>query len=232
VLIFGHRGASALEPENTLAAFRRARADGADGVELDVMTCASGEVVVTHDEDLERVAGVRARVADLTLPALRDLRLAGGAVIPLLDEVLEELGRMQVIVEIKAPRPLAGTFRAPAVARVLRRHRTPVLVASFNPITLAELRLLAPRVPVALLFHARQRPWMRAARARRLVRPAALHPEHVLVDAAAVARWHAEGLRVNAWTVDDPAELRRLRAAGVDGVITNDPGAARRALDA
>src|SRR5262249_47788628 len=151
VNLIAHRGASALAPENTLAALRRARADGADGVELDVMACRGGEVVVVHDEDLVRLAGVHRRVADLSLAALRDIRLAGGEVIPLLDEVLEELGpRLLVNVEIKAPRALSATRLVPAVARILLRHGGAQLVSSFNPIALAELRALAPRLPVGL----------------------------------------------------------------------------------
>jgi glycerophosphoryl diester phosphodiesterase len=231
VRILGHRGASALAPENTLAAFRRARADGADGVELDVMACRTGEVVVIHDDDLERLAGVRARVAELSLPALRDVRLAGGERVPLLDEVLEELGRLLVNVEVKATRALSGTRLVPAVLRVVARHpRAEVLISSFNPIALAEVRALAPRRRIALLFHAKQKRWLREAWPRRLLRPAALHPEHVLCTAAAVARWRAEGHAIHVWTVDDPAELARLAGLGVDGVICNDPGAARRAL--
>jgi glycerophosphoryl diester phosphodiesterase len=99
--------------ENTLAAFRRAREEGADGVELDVLSCATGEVVVFHDEDLTRLAGRPERIADLPLAAVRDVRLAGGQSIPLFTEALEELGSqsMLVNVEIKAPPPAASPGR-------------------------------------------------------------------------------------------------------------------------
>src|SRR5512133_997501 len=72
-LVLGHRGASADAPENTLAAFRLAMEQGADGVELDAWRCATGEVVVIHDEDTRRVAGVELRVPDAPLAALRAL---------------------------------------------------------------------------------------------------------------------------------------------------------------
>src|SRR5512147_2630414 len=105
-LILAHRGASAEAPENTLAAFRLAMAQGADGVELDVHRCASGEVVVIHDEDARRTAGAPLRVAEAPLQALRALDAGGwkgeqfrGERIPLLAEVLEALPGALVNVE-------------------------------------------------------------------------------------------------------------------------------------
>jgi glycerophosphoryl diester phosphodiesterase len=104
------------------------------------------------------------------------------------------------------------------------------LVSSFDPLLLLRFRRLAPEVPTALLFaHDQALPYRRAW-ATRVVQPRALHPESLLVDAQAVARWHARGLAVNVWTVDDPAELRLLAAYGVDGVITNRPKLARSVL--
>ena len=80
-----------------------------------------------------------------------------------------------------------------------------------------------------MFAHDQARPW-REAWAASLLRPAALNPEAVLVDARAVRRWHADGRAVNVWTVDEPAELRLLAALGVDGVITNRPGLARTVI--
>src|SRR5438128_2313381 len=77
-LVIGHRGASAVETENTAAAFGRARTDGADGVELDVMTCGTGEMVVFHDDDLTRLAGRPERIAETPFSVLRAATLASG----------------------------------------------------------------------------------------------------------------------------------------------------------
>ena len=108
-LVLGHRGASADAPENTLAAFRLARAQGADGVELDVWRCASGEVVVFHDEDTARISGVPLRVPDAPFPALRALDVGAhrgerfrGERIPRLEEVFEALPGAVVNVELKS----------------------------------------------------------------------------------------------------------------------------------
>jgi glycerophosphoryl diester phosphodiesterase len=235
-LVIAHRGASAHELENTLAAFERARRDGADGVELDVGLSADGAVVVFHDDDLARLARRPERLDALPLADLRAVRLArpdgraGG--IPTLDEALETLGPLLVNIELKAPRLLSARRLVPRVVALWRRHRLDgrALVSCFNPVALAQLRAAAPEVPAALLFHREQSFALRRAWARRLLRPAALHPEHVLVDAPRLARWRAEGYLVNTWTVDAPDELSRLAGLGIDGIIVNDPAAARRAL--
>ena len=235
-LVIAHRGASYAAVENTIAAFRLARQEGADGVELDVMRCGSGEIVVFHDDELSRLGGRDGMVRATPLAALREIDLGGGERIPLLDEVLEEVAELLVNVELKS----APSWReravddglAASVAEILARHDAGgrVLVSSFDPLLLARFRLRARAVPTGLLFaHDQARPWRQAWTAP-LLRPTALHPESLLVDARAVDGWHARDLAVNVWTVDDPGELRLLAALGVDGVITNRPKFARAVL--
>jgi glycerophosphoryl diester phosphodiesterase len=235
-LVIAHRGASADAPENTLAAFALARKDGADGVELDVMRCGTGEVIVFHDDDLERLGGRAGWTRAVALSELREIDLGGGERIPLLDDVLEAIGPMLVNVELKsAPtwgaRLLDASLPA-AVAGILRRQGVGAraLVSSFDPLLLARFRMHAPEVATGLLFaHDQAQPW-RDAWAAQLLRPTAMNPEAVLVDARAVRRWHAQRRAVNVWTVDEPAELRLLAALGVDGVITNRPKLARSVI--
>ncbi|HEX9103648.1 MAG TPA: glycerophosphodiester phosphodiesterase [Polyangia bacterium] len=231
-LVIAHRGASADAVENTLAAFRRARQDGADGVELDVMRCATGEVVVFHDDDLERLAKRPGLVRATPFGALREIDLGGGERIPLLDEVLEELGPLLVNVELKSQSRLRDDGLASSVAGILRRHaaRARTLVSSFDPLLLARFRLRAPDLATGLLFAHDQSLPLRRALAAPLLRPTALHPEAALVDAERVRAWHARGYALNVWTVDEAAELRLLAALGVDGVITNRPKYARSVL--
>ena len=229
--IFGHRGASADEPENTMRAFDRARRQGADGVELDVRTCATGEVVVIHDADLSRVAGDRARVAALSLADLRARDVGRGERVPTLDEVLAWAGASFLVnVEIKATRVAEARALAKAVAAVLARHpRAAVLASSFHPAALASLRRAAPRLPVGLLFHARQVLPLRRAWARYALRPDALHPDARLCSAARVRAWSRRHV-VAVWTVDDAAQACRLAALPVDAIITNHPARLRAAL--
>jgi glycerophosphoryl diester phosphodiesterase len=221
-LIIGHRGASADAPENTLAAFALALEQGADGVELDVQLCADGVPVVMHDDTVDRTCDGAGRVSDLTLAELQLLSIAGDHPIPTLDDVFALLGRRALYnVELKALGLSDGGLAA-AVARVIAAHNVAdrVLISSFSPFTVhAAQRAMPAGVPVALL---RERRATRLAHA--LLRAAADHPEYRLVDEALMAWARRRGLRVNVWTLDDPAEARRLIRLGVHGIITNRPG--------
>ena len=228
--IWAHRGSSGRVTENTIAAFEAAREDHADGIELDVHPCKSGEIVVFHDHDLARLCGRPERVRDLTWDELRGLVLPGGHHIPRLEEALEATAGIELDVEIKSPAfGRAGSHLPHEVARILDEMRAVdrVLVSCFDPLPLVQLHARLPDVALAFLFHAGE-PWpvRRALGAGALVGASALHPEHVLCTAERVAAWHDDGFAVNAWTVDQPDELLRLAEVGVDGVFTNEPAAA------
>jgi len=235
-LVIGHRGSSALEPENSVPAFRRAASDGADGVELDVLCCATGEVIVFHDDDLRRLASRPERIADLSYARLREVRLSSGAVIPTLEEALEACGpRLLVNVELKTEGLMGGPI-APLVDRVAAIVRAAgaderVLVSSFHPRAVAAWMRRVPDVPAALLLEASAALPLRRAWASVWLRPFALHPEAALCSHAAIDAWHRRGFMVNTWTVDDGAAVRALRERGVDGLITNDPARTRKALE-
>jgi glycerophosphoryl diester phosphodiesterase len=234
-LVIGHRGASAHVTENTLQAFERAARDRADGVELDVLCCRTGEVVVFHDDDLHRLADRPERVAGLTWRELQAVQLRGGGGIPLLDQAFEACGpTLLVNVELKSagagdrdlPRLVAG------VSDTIDRCRTQarVIVSSFDPRAVWLWQRLRVDVPAALLFDSEGLAAILKALTLPVLRPAAAHPEASLCQPDRVARWHARGYKVNTWTVDDPGRLRALAAMGVDGIITNDPAAARAVL--
>ncbi len=234
-LVLGHRGASVDAPENTLAAFRLALAQGADGVELDVWRCASGEVVVFHDRDARRVAGSPLRPRLASFAELRALDVGAwkgerfrGERIPRLEEVLEALGPAVVDVELKSAR-VGDPRLAFAVARVLRAQRAweRVVVSSFDWSLLAAFRLAAPEVPSGLLLEARAR-WRRLARpVAALLRPQALHPQLGWVTPERARRWAAAGRPLVVWTVEEPADVERMCALGVAALISNRPGRTR-----
>lgn len=236
-LVLGHRGASADAPENTVAAFHLAMEQGADGVELDVWRCASGEVVVVHDETTARVAGDSLRVPDASFQALRALDVGAwkgdrfrGERIPLLSEVLEALPGATVNVELKG----RGRDRAvaPAAAEVIRRAgaESRVVVSSFQSGLLGAFRAAAPKVARGFLFEDEGLWQVRVALATRLHRTAAVHPAARLVTPARARHWQEMGLAVNAWTVDEPAEVERLAVLGVSALITNVPAKVRAVL--
>jgi glycerophosphoryl diester phosphodiesterase len=238
-LVLGHRGASAEAPENTIAAFRLALEQGADGVELDVRRCRTGEVVVVHDADTARVAGAPLRIATSSLAELRALdvgALAGarfrGERIPRLEEVLEAVPGAIVNVELKSERGRADLSLAAAAARAIAaaRAESRVVVSSFDYRLVVAFRLAAPAVPVGLLFDAEDPGRLWTWLGVRLLRPAAVHPDRRLVTPERVRAWTARGLGVNVWTVDDADEARRLADLGVTALITNAPRKIRAAL--
>jgi glycerophosphoryl diester phosphodiesterase len=233
-LVLGHRGASALETENSLAAFQRARADGADGVELDVLLCGTGEVVVFHDDDLARLANRPEKIARTPFAVLREIKLTKGGGISTLEEAFEACGPMLVNVELKAtqldPRTVAALVNR--VAEIVERtgRQEQVLASSFNPWAVRAWMRRAPAVRAGLLFEGTSPLPFRRAWAAPLLRPFGLNPELALCTPERVARWHARGYMVTVWTVDDPADLRACRDMGIDAIITNDPGRARAIL--
>jgi glycerophosphoryl diester phosphodiesterase len=223
---------------------------GADGVELDVMRCGSGEVVVVHDDTLERLApgqaGAEQRVRETPLGELRRFDLGGGERIPTLDAVFRALGPQALVnVELKSAslRRPTDYLRLPlddglamAVVKVLERAGRLsgsglTLVSSFDPFQLLRFQSASRgMVPLGYLFEAGQ-----SVRTRELYRLplwslAAVHPEAKLIDGPALRTWRQRGLRVNAWTVDNPSEIAAMAALGVEAIITNRPGAVRRQL--
>ena len=234
-LVLGHRGARREAPENTLRAFELATTQGAAGVELDVRLDGSGRVIVLHDRTLERVTnGDDVRdVEVLDARALDELRLAGDATIPTLDAVLDwaVAGGHLLNVELKRDvgTPRALVWRVAKLLRARAPARELVLLSSFDPLFVRALGWLLPEVPTAWLVHAKQRV-LRSAPGFRRLGAVAVHPELALCSDARVRRWRARGALVNVWTVNDPAEARRLAAAGVDAIISDVPGEIVRAL--
>jgi glycerophosphoryl diester phosphodiesterase len=227
-LILGHRGASAHEVENTIEAFARAVADGADGFELDVRLCATGEVVVFHDEDLRRLAGLPVNVGAMPLAALRRVTLERERRISTLDEVLDAFPEVLINVELKARAGRGAAVADAAIASIARHAATDrVLVSSFEPVALARVRLRSSGLATGYLFHRNQGLALRRGWPAFGLRTTAVHPDHALVTRQTVSVWRRAGFSINTWTVDDPADVRRVTDLGVDAIITNDPARTR-----
>lgn len=234
-IVIAHRGASRVARENTRDAFVRARALGADMVELDARRTRDGVVVVHHDATLrDDDAG-----APVALVALDRASLP--AHVPTLADALDACAGMHVNVEIKngAGEPDHDPHGAhlDAILAVLDdaiargRDACELLVSSFDRDTLVRVRARAPHLPTALLTFALDDPDEVLAHVREHGH-VALHPFDSTVDAALVRRAHDAGLRVHVWTVDDPARLRSLVEMGVDGLCTNEPDVGRAVVDA
>lgn len=231
-LILGHRGVPGEAPENTLAGFELAMASGADGIELDVHLSRDGELVVIHDDTLDRTTDGSGPVGAYSLRELKRFNAAARFAgrfqpqpIPTLAEVVEAVGDSAFIdIEIKS-----GTTQYPGIERkvadfiLARGIGARVVVSSFNHHALMELKRIAPEIPVGLLYVAALiGPWSYAER----VGADALHPLHYTVCPRMVEKAHERGLQVNPWTVNSEKHIRRMLAAGVDAIITNVPALA------
>ncbi|NTX00559.1 glycerophosphodiester phosphodiesterase [Myxococcus sp. CA051A] len=239
MLLLAHRGASADAPENTLEAFAEAARQGADGVELDAMVCGSGEVVVCHDERLERLARLPWEVRHTPWWKLQraDVGTSLGfapARIPLLEDVLDALPPQLIVnIELKCDR-FDDDGLSQKVADLVRRRGLAerVVVSSFNPLCLFRLLAVAPELRRGYLIDPDRRWGVHAYAVSPLVSSHSVHPYYEDCTPERVATWRAAGLRVATWTVDDAARARALEQMGVSYLITNRPGALREALRA
>lgn len=236
-LVFGHRGAMAQAPMNTLAAFDLAREQGADGIELDVHLSRDGHPVVIHDETVDSTTDGRGSVSQFTLSALKRLDAGGwfaanfaGQRIPTLDEVFDAFGNEMLInVEIKARRDSLDRVER-QLADCIRRHnmRERIIVSCFDPAILRRVRSMTPLVMMGFLHQ----PDMPAAHNRplRIMRHEARHPRHDMVDEAYMHWARAQGYYVNVWTVNDGERALQLKGLGVNAIITDEPGRIIRAM--
>ncbi|WP_256297344.1 glycerophosphodiester phosphodiesterase [Haloarchaeobius salinus] len=220
--LIAHRGFADEAPENTLAALEHAAESGADVMELDVRRCASGEVVVHHDETVDRVTDGTGRVADLTREELAALDVLGsGEGVPTLAAVLDAVpDDLALNVECKE------VDVAAEVADALAAHDGDAMLSSFERDALAEARAAAPSVPTAFLTDSlRNRPVTTAVE----LDCDYVHPHYFLpLLSKLVPRAHDAGIEVNVWTVHSPAIVRLLGLRGVDGIVSDRSGVLAR----
>jgi glycerophosphoryl diester phosphodiesterase len=230
-IIFAHRGASAHAPENTLASFELAVRQGAPAIEFDVKLSSDRKIVIIHDQTLERTTNGRGSVTSKSLAELRTLDAGSwfsadyqAQKIPTLDEVFEAVGD-KVLMNVELTNyatPFDGLVEK--VAEVIKKHalQKRVIFSSFFFTNLVMARRLLPTVPRGqLLFEGNSGWWQRVTAG--FMSLDAEHPYTSDVTAEMVERLHAKGRRVHVWTVNDPQDMRRLRALGVDGIFTDDP---------
>jgi glycerophosphoryl diester phosphodiesterase len=219
-LIIGHRGASAVAPENSIAAFEAAINADADGIEFDVRLSRNGVPVIIHDDTLQRTHGLRRRVADLTAD---ELKSAG---VPSLRDLFELMAQNDLILclEIKGSSAELAARCCELVHEFSFEERVIVECFDLDVLKLVDLKtaaLFEPRI------YADQRVIDRALEVGASV--LALH--HRLAKPALVEKAKLAGLRVVVWTVDDPAWLARAQALGIEALITNDPAMMIEASD-
>lgn len=234
-IAFAHRGGGLENDENTMPAFAHAHALGFRHMETDVHLNADGQVVIHHDDTLERLTGDPRPVAHLTWNDLRQVRTHSGAAIPLLADLLEAWPDTFINIEPKSDavvEPLAALIRRMGVA-----HR--IGVGCFEPKRISRLRnLLGPDLAWSPAHRGVLGLWLRGWRLPLptgrfpMVQVPVLWRGIPVVTPRFVRAAHARGLQVHVWTVDDASEMQRLLDMGVDGLMTDRPTVLKAVLQA
>lgn len=232
--ILAHRGASINYPENTLAAFEAARELGAQGLELDLQLTSDGVPVIIHDETIDRTSNGKGRVKDMSLEDLRaysfDNRLPAfrEAACPILslEDFLDWLEETDLLANLEFKTtivPYPGLVEKTLDLIRKRGLQDQVLLSSFNHKDIVKARSLAPEIRGGFLT------------ASKLLDPAgyckkygvqAYHPLFTTIDSKDIKALKEAGIEINVWTVDQEDHIRACIQAGVDNIITNDPGLA------
>jgi glycerophosphoryl diester phosphodiesterase len=216
LLKIGHRGARALEPENTLRSFGRAVELGVDAMELDVRMTKDGEVVVIHDDKVDRVTDGSGLVSELTLEAIKGFTMEKGEKIPTLGEVLDFLkGKVKVLIELKE-----SGFEEKMLELVKERGMLDdVIVISFHEEALKRVKELDEGVATGLIYVRHKKPREAALE----LGAGYLLPLYRFTHSADVKKAHEAGLKVIVWTINTPQEATTYKQKNVDGITTDNP---------
>ena len=227
---FAHRGFSGLYPENTRIAFEKAVEAGADGIELDVHLTRDGEVVIIHDERIDRTSNGTGWVKDMTLAQLRQYDYSytfagqyGVQTILTLREYFDLIAPTALVTNIELK---TGIFEYPGIEQAVYslidayKLQSRVIISSFNHYSVQRMKAIDPALKCGLLTES----WLINAGAyTRAAGAECLHPLFCSLTADAVAEIKAQGVEINTWTVNEKEHMRRLIAAGVDSLISNWP---------
>ncbi|MDF0665083.1 MAG: glycerophosphodiester phosphodiesterase family protein [Nitrospira sp.] len=217
ILRIGHRGACGYAAENTLASIEQAIALRCAFTEVDIQRTSDDELVLLHDERVDRTTNGRGRVSDLTLSDIRKLDAGNGQMVPLLEEALRAAkGRIGLILELKT-KGLANDVCA--MVRASGQDRS-VIYASFLHDELQQVRNIDPQADTLVLFK-----WFSKAPVAQAIRLQATHVglRFNTVTKRRVKAFHKAGLTVFVYTVNKPAKIKEMKTLGVDGIISNFP---------
>ena len=235
MLIWAHRGASAYAPENTITAFEKAIHMKADGIELDVHLSRDGELMVCHDEKIDRCSSGTGEVCAMSVSQLKQydysfkFRRFRGETIPTLREVLELVAPSGLLLNIELKtnvNPYPG-IEEKCLALVDEYGMSDrVMYSSFNSDSLGRMHALSPGTKLGLLYKKHTKGTLLRAKQAGAT---ALHPEfHLCYQDKYVENMHSKGYALNVWTPNASSDFWKLAELDVDGVITNQPDIARR----
>ncbi len=221
LLNIGHRGASGTKPENTLEAFTHALSLGADGIELDVRRCGSGELVVVHDAFLGRLIREKGRISSMELAQLQSLQMDGGGHIPTLEETFLIVGKEATIfIELKKHTAVRET--ALLIKRYIAQgwQASKLILICFNHDVLTQAQKIFPALATGASFTRLTR---RSVRKTKRLGASYIIAQHNSVKPKHVALARQLGLKLIVWTVNSPEDIAHAKTLGVDGIMSDYP---------
>jgi len=233
-VIYAHRGASAQSPENTMAAFRKAIELGSGGIELDVHMTKDGEIVVIHDEVIDRTSNGTGKVKDLTFSELQRYDFGywfsqefSEEKIPTLEQVMTLLSDWDGVLNIEIKANDTG-IESSVIALIDKyRMRKRVIISAFNHYILVNVKRIDDAIETgALIMETLYRPWEYAKR----IGAGTIHPFYRAINQEIIGECLANGIDVNVFTVDRSEDIKMLAGAKVSGIITNVPDVALKSL--
>lgn len=232
--IWAHRGASQEAPENTLLAFKKAIEMGADGIELDVQMTKDGELVVIHDETIDRTSDGTGYVKDYTLKQLQCYNFGKGyakvATIPTLRQVYELMQSNDLMLNIELKNGIIhyeGMEQKVLELAKEMKMESRLIYSSFNHQSLVYLKQLQKNIKTGVLY---ADGWLQVADYAVHIGASALHPAVYLINQSLIQNAKKRGLKVHVWTVNEAEDMKRLVQLGVDAIITNTPDLARKVI--
>ena len=223
ILNIGHRGAKGHIAENTIASIHKAIELGADGIEIDVFQCKSGEIVLFHDKTLEKLTNGDGNIEDKNLEELRKLKVLNSSYsIPTLEEVLKSIGKDVFLnIELKGRNTAEGSLNL--IKKYIERNKIEfnnILFSSFNWEELKDLRSLSDKVQLALITE--QDPLLAIDYALKL-KAVAINPNYKDLNEQIISKINEKGLKIYTWTVNSKIQIDRLKVLNVNGIITDFP---------
>ncbi|GKU81124.1 glycerophosphodiester phosphodiesterase [Niallia sp. NCCP-28] len=237
-LVFAHRGYSAKFPENTMISFQQAEKVCADGIELDIQMTKDGELVIIHDEKVDRTTNGSGYVKDYLYKDIRTLDAASKyngngqkMQIPSLHEFFEWLQQTNIICNIEFKNnklPYKGMEEK--TVELIRQYglENQIIFSSFNHYSMVLCNQIDPAIETALLFSdGIYRPWMYA----KAIKANGIHPNQRLINKEFIRDSESFGIKVRAYTVNDPKKMKLFADSGISALITDDPSLAKSMLN-
>jgi len=225
MLKIGHRGACGYAPENTLKSFQKAIDLGVDMIELDVQLCKTGELVVIHDDTVDRTTDGSGFIKKLKLKDLKKLDAEKGERIPTLEEVLDLVNRrVRVNIELKGPKTAKPVMKL--IEEYVKKKEWNIddfIISSFSRRELKKARAINPFIQMGFLisrFRLLDHWWLGFAEK---IKASFIGPSLKITSKRLIRKAHKHGLRVYVWTVNESTDIERMRKWGADGVFSNFP---------